>query len=70
MVLVTLEVRMPLFRIVEYRDGAVYRTEPAGEVWVPGFIAVPGRQYGDDPDLRLGTPDSFEVRRSGDGGAE
>lgn len=62
-----IEVKMPLVRITEWKDGAVFKTEPAGEAWIPGFIAIPGRQYGDDPNVRLGTPDRFESRRVSDG---
>lgn len=57
-----IEIKMPLIRIIEWRDGAIFKTEPAGEVWISSDIAISGKQYGDDPNLRLGTPTNFEVR--------
>ncbi len=57
------EIKMPLIRITEWRDGCVFKTEPAGEVWVPLGEGMPGKQYGDDPNVRFGTPEKFEVRR-------
>lgn len=62
----TIEIKMPLIRITKYKDGAIYQIRRIGEVWVPGFLAHPGTQYGDDPDVRLGTPDKFESRRVND----
>lgn len=60
------ETLMPTYRVVEWRDGAVFRTAPGPDVWVPIEIANrTGAQapFQEDPDLRLGTPTSFETRR-------
>lgn len=50
----------PLYRIVEWRDGSVFRTEPAGERWFPLGMVNPGQEI--EPGLRVGTPDEFTIR--------
>lgn len=54
------EVLVPLYRVTEYKDGFVFRTEPAGERWIPLLNAIPGREI--EPDLRIGTPDGLILR--------
>lgn len=57
-----LETLMPLYRITEMKDGAVFKTEAAGERWIPVAEAIPGWEL--ENGLRIGTPSEFKVRVS------
>ena len=50
---------LPLYRVTEYRDGDVYRTEPVGARWLPVGTVV-GSEV--EPDVRVGTPDILKIR--------
>lgn len=56
-----IEVLYPLYRITEWKDGAVFKTEPAGERWLPLGKTLTGQELEDG--LRVGTPTEFKTRR-------
>ena len=51
----------PIFRVTERRDGAVYRTRPIGEVWLP-IGTVVGAEL--ESDIHVGTPFRLRIRRA------
>lgn len=57
-----IEQLFPTYRIVEWRDGAVFRTEPCADEWLPVPETVVGQELPDG--RRVGTPDTFKVRRA------
>jgi len=49
------EVLVEVYRIVERKDGAVYRTEKIGKRWVP--MSHRGKTFGDETYASLSTSD-------------
>ena len=58
----TYEQLHPLYRVTEYRDGEVYRTEPVEDRWLP-LGTVVGSEV--EPGVRVGTPDRLQIRVAG-----